>query len=517
MTVSDRQQLSAAHVRYDTGLRVFWRRERQEPREVLPTVEAAPFDWRTRAVELGMSPILIAGERFAMGSTIGDPDEQPIRMVNVPQFYLSRSEVTVAQYRACVDAGVCREPVANDDGCNWGVAGREQHPINCLNWRQSRRFSRWVGGDLPSEAEWEFAARSRGKDRVYPWGNRAPNCAAAMMDDERSRSGETNVTSGCGLGHTAPVCTRRSGDTVEGLCDMSGNIREFTLDRYAPSYHQAPRDGSPRCLLDSCNVSSKRRVLRGGGWRDGPRILRAAMRQVSSELAGSSNNGFRVRWTIEAPTPRPTPASPTATQEERRGSSHPLPPPITDPPETSSPSTTPPSGVPTVTERPQEAPLAQPIRSATAHPDRAPSTSANHAFRRFGEWIIRADDAGLLIEYAEPEETRLFFPRESPGGQFFLINRSGSFRVLDSERSTPSAFPAPQSGHSLRTHRQLPTLSEGTTALGQWTITRRGDDLTLRHPANQFYLRLWSGANGWWDIRFSDGREEKTISSQTPP
>ena len=119
--------------------------------------------------------IRIDGGSFEMGSN-NHSREQPIHTVNVPSFEIMKTEVTVAQYQACVDAGECTEPDTGgyEGHCNWGRSGRENYPINCVDWLQARAFSKWVGGDLPSEAQWEYAARSQGQNIIYPWGNAFP-------------------------------------------------------------------------------------------------------------------------------------------------------------------------------------------------------------------------------------------------------------------------------------------------------------------------------------------------------
>ena len=98
---------------------------------------------------------------------------------------MMRSEVTVAQYRACVNAGACSAPNCTDANvssgvivCNWSQ-NRETHPVNFVSWTQMREFGAWVGADLPTEAQWEFAARSRGQEITYPWGNTEPDCSYA--------------------------------------------------------------------------------------------------------------------------------------------------------------------------------------------------------------------------------------------------------------------------------------------------------------------------------------------------
>jgi hypothetical protein len=129
--------------------------------------------------KLGIVAVKIPGGSFMMGSTSGDSDEKPVRRVRVGTFYMSKTEVTVGQYRTCVKAGVCSKPDTSSKYCkgygNWDKSGRENHPINCVDWKQARTFAQWVGGDLPTEAQWEYAARSAGKDWKYPWGNKKAN------------------------------------------------------------------------------------------------------------------------------------------------------------------------------------------------------------------------------------------------------------------------------------------------------------------------------------------------------
>ena len=223
--------------------------------------------------------VTISGGTFQMGSTAGDYDEQPLRSVKVASFALSKTEVTVGQYRACVEAGACPAP---DTGgfCNWSQSGRDEHPINCVDWGQASAFAKWAGGRLPSEAEWEYAARSGGKAQTYPWGSAKADCSRAVMDD-----GSGN---GCGRGDaTWPVCSKPAGNTAQGLCDMAGNVWEWVEDWYGP-YGKAPSDGSAR------TQTAQGRVIRGGSWFDVASDLRAAyrLRRVPGYRLGYL--GFRV-------------------------------------------------------------------------------------------------------------------------------------------------------------------------------------------------------------------------------
>jgi len=179
----------------------------------------------------------------------------------------ARSEITVAQYRACVNAGSCEKPRTKDDNkyCNWGYSGRDSHPINCVDWNQANDFCNWAGGRLPTEDEW-YAEASNGGKREYPWGNQQPTCDYAVMD----QGGD-----GCGRDSTWPVCSKRSGNSVSGLCDMSGNLWEWTSSWYGKEH--------------------KNRVVRGGSWLGGaPEGFRASYRVGNAPTYwGSHRLGFR--------------------------------------------------------------------------------------------------------------------------------------------------------------------------------------------------------------------------------
>ncbi|OQC42802.1 MAG: Serine/threonine-protein kinase pkn1 [Deltaproteobacteria bacterium ADurb.Bin058] len=208
--------------------------------------------------------VRIAGGTFEMGSNDGDFDEKPVHSVTVPTFKMTKTEVTVDQYGACVDAGSCSAP-GTGTYCNWDKSDRGSHPINCVDWDQAQAFANWVGGRLPSEAEWEYAARSGGRDWKYPWGDEDATCERAVMDDDGG--------DGCGRDSTWPVCSKPSGNTTEGLCDMAGNVFEWVQDLYHSSYDGAPTDGSAWE-----KPTGSYRVNRGGSWFSIAGGVRAAVR-----------------------------------------------------------------------------------------------------------------------------------------------------------------------------------------------------------------------------------------------
>ena len=219
----------------------------------------------------GIEWVRIPGGSFMMGSS--DYSNAQPHQVTVQAFQMAKALVTNKQYKACVDAGVC-SPAHYSDGTCWiwnssslvrgnapdSLKGGNQ-PVVCVDWNQARAFSKWVGGRLPSEAEWEYAARSGGKDWKYPWGNEGANCGNAVIR-------------GCGYHATAPVCSKPSGNTKQGLCDMAGNAFEWVEDWYHGSYNGAPTDGS--AWVDP--AGSLRGVIRGGSWARGAGYARSANR-----------------------------------------------------------------------------------------------------------------------------------------------------------------------------------------------------------------------------------------------
>ncbi|RME49580.1 MAG: protein kinase, partial [Deltaproteobacteria bacterium] len=175
-------------------------------------------DLRRRA-PIKMEKVSIPRGCFDMGSYRGEEDEQPVYKECFKDFYIDKTEVTVAQYQRCVDAGVCSSALldqsdwGSDEACNWGKPGREDHPINCVDWSQAKQYCQWVGGRLPTEREWEYAARGEG-GWEYPWGDAEADCDHAVMHD-----GED----GCGAYSTMPVGSKPAGASPFGVLDMAGN------------------------------------------------------------------------------------------------------------------------------------------------------------------------------------------------------------------------------------------------------------------------------------------------------
>lgn len=197
----------------------------------------------------------------------------PYHELMLSGYYIDKNEVTVSAYGACVNAGVCKPPsTVSLDGetCNWTVNGKEDHPVNCVNWNQAVTYCEWAGKRLPTEAEWEKAAR--GTDgRKYPWGNEDATCDYAVMNYGGY---------GCGTESTWAACSKSPvGDSPYGLCDMAGNVWEWVSDWYGADYYSSSPSSDPIGA-----ESGSERVIRGGSFYSSADFfddtLRASLREA---------------------------------------------------------------------------------------------------------------------------------------------------------------------------------------------------------------------------------------------
>ena len=183
---------------------------------------------------------------FIMGSDDGDPDEKPMRSLFVASFWIDQTEVTQEMYALCDDPG-CEKPTCTLDGQNM--------PVVCVDWKNANAYCQWAGRRLPTEPEWEKAARGT-HGSLYPWGDQPATCDYAVMDD-----GGGN---GCGLG-SAPwqVGSIPAGISPYGAFDMAGNVWEW-VDEWEEH--------------DMANGAGH--VLKGGGYYSIPYTVRPAKREV---------------------------------------------------------------------------------------------------------------------------------------------------------------------------------------------------------------------------------------------
>jgi len=227
-------------------------------------------------VKFGESMVLIPAGEFQMGSN-GSDDEKPIHTVHLDQFMIDKYEVTVVDYRKCVNAGRCKQPKTGNY-YNWGVSGRDRHPVNGVDWFNAKKFCEYTVKRLPTEAEWERAATwKNGRKYKYPSGKSSVSCQDAVMDDGGR---------GCGKDQTWNVGSKSQ--EINGTYDMAGNVWEWVEDWYAKSYYSKSIRNNP-----VGPSSGSRRVYRGGSWGRGASYLRGANRGYNDPSYRCYGLGFR--------------------------------------------------------------------------------------------------------------------------------------------------------------------------------------------------------------------------------
>jgi len=226
--------------------------------------------------------IEIPSGSFTMGSNQGAVDEKPPHRVVLSTFWIDKFEITAGAYQACADSGYCA-PAEGVAGCNAGRGGRADHPINCVDWEQARDYCIWAGKRLPTETEWEKAAR--GPDgRRFVWGDELP--ARELMNY------------GNNVGSTTPIGTYPDGVSFYGLHNMGGNVHEWTADFYDAAYYSSSPEQDP-----PGPESGILRVVRGSSWRVGvpQEALTATVRQAFQPTSSDNSLGFRCARTESPP------------------------------------------------------------------------------------------------------------------------------------------------------------------------------------------------------------------------
>ncbi|MFM7174568.1 MAG: formylglycine-generating enzyme family protein, partial [Caldilinea sp.] len=217
-----------------------------------------------------MEEILIPAGSFQMGCDSSNPAEtcssweQPLHMVILSDYYIDKYEVTNARYKICVDAG----------GCTPSGSVDSYYPVSNVSWYAARAFCAWAGKRLPTEAEWEKAARGNSDTRKYPWGNDAPDC--------------TKLNYANCVGYTSQVGSYPSGASPYGVMDMAGNVWEWVNDWYSDSYYRESGITNPQGP-----ATGESRVLRGGAWDYDDRDVRSALRGSSGPDNWGNDLGFR--------------------------------------------------------------------------------------------------------------------------------------------------------------------------------------------------------------------------------
>ncbi len=221
----------------------------------------------------GVIMLYVPKGTFSMGGESYD-DEKPVHLVDLDAYYIDKYEVTNAAYKRCVDAGGCVAPKSSSSNTRAAYYGNpefDEYPVVYVDWNMAKTYCEWRDARLPTEAEWEKAAR--GTDgRVYPWG-------------ENIDCDKANYQSSC-AGDTKQVGSYLDGVSPYGAYDMSGNVWEWVSSLYKPYPYDAT-DGR-----EDMN-SSNRRALRGGSWSYGINFARSSVRYGYSPDYSINFVGFR--------------------------------------------------------------------------------------------------------------------------------------------------------------------------------------------------------------------------------
>lgn len=260
----------------------------------VPSHEAAPAASLPATVrDCADAPELvpIAAGDFEMGDLLGNGHayERPVRRVHVAAFLIGRYELTVAQWAGCVADAACDPLPAG--------SVRPDEPATGMSWTQAQRYLDWLSRRsgrryrLPSEAEWEYAARA-GATTQFSWGNDGMSCRYANAFDESGRAAAPDWTwaVSCDDGYARQAPVGRYPPNAWGLYDMLGNVWEWVEDCWHADYQGAPADARPWIEDGDCG----KRVNRGGGWGNHPRTLRVSNRDADRTAARSDGLGFRV-------------------------------------------------------------------------------------------------------------------------------------------------------------------------------------------------------------------------------
>ena len=199
---------------------------------------------------------------------------KPEHEVTLAAYKIDKAEVSAGEYKACVDAGKCAAPSPGPD-CHYDPAARADFPVDCVSWSDAKAYCAFAGKRLPTEAEWERAARGDDK-RPYPWGLDTPTCDLANFFGVR----------GCKSRAIDVVGVRSGGASPVGALDLSGNVWEWVEDFYGAGYYASSPATDPKGPS-----SGGEHVIRGGSFGSGTASLQSSYREAAAGAAGDI--GFR--------------------------------------------------------------------------------------------------------------------------------------------------------------------------------------------------------------------------------
>jgi len=214
-----------------------------------------------------------------MGSTTSDPFseaiERPQHIVYVSDFWIEQTEVSNASYAECVAAGGCTLPLGTEVETLTDYYF-SQFPVVNVTYTQAQAYCAWAGGRLPTEAEWEKAARGP-EGRLYPWGNTPPDPSLANYGAKLGLTYDVGQVNAYALGAT-PL----------GVMNMAGNVWEWVADWFSPNYYASSPPKDP-----PGPETGTKRAVRGGAWTSAPQFLRTTNRWFHDPAKGDDNIGFR--------------------------------------------------------------------------------------------------------------------------------------------------------------------------------------------------------------------------------
>ncbi|MBN1149544.1 MAG: SUMF1/EgtB/PvdO family nonheme iron enzyme [Anaerolineales bacterium] len=246
-----------------------------------PDVSPTATEILTETVDdFGVPMALVAAGPFQMGGQWGAQDEMPLHTITLDAYYMDKYEVTNARYAECVEAGACAAPVESGSATRpayYGNPDYADYPVIFVTWEMANTYCAWREARLPTEAEWEKAARGE-DERIYPWGSEQVDCGLAnFWGDAADCTGDTNAV-GSYPGGVSPF----------GVWDLAGNVWEWVLDWYSESYYASSAPDNP-----TGPGTGQLRVLRGGAWNGGALHIRVTTRGRALPDGGYNYAGFR--------------------------------------------------------------------------------------------------------------------------------------------------------------------------------------------------------------------------------
>lgn len=277
----------------DQRERLFARRLAEGQRRPVQPRRTDPRPERASQLQKPIDPppagmVLIPGGEYAIGDEKGEEDARPVRTVTLDPYYIDRHEVTNAEYRKFVEwfretkdgrfAHPDQPPGKDHVPATWKspdyrrFTGDDQ-PVVGIDWYDAYAYARWAGKRLPTEAEWEAAARGKNA-RAFPWG---PHFAVRLAN-----------TRDAGAKRTMPIGSYPGGNTPEGIADLGGNAWEWCYDWYEPDYYAKAPTANPQGP-----AIGKDKVIRGGSWAHPSKMARGSYRNFGRPVVWSYYIGFR--------------------------------------------------------------------------------------------------------------------------------------------------------------------------------------------------------------------------------